>query len=169
MIRNIRFAELRPEPWRNGGGSTVEVARSGATDDFDWRISIATISANGPFSVIAGVDRCLVVLDGSVVLACGDAAPVRLDALTAPFHFDGSANTEATLPDGPATVLNIMTRHEGQPVVVWYDGDMASGESGTFCFLNMTVTWTMAADGQDGTAPASIASANGIWVKLPNS
>ena len=185
MIRHIRFAELRPEPWRNGGGSTVEIARSGGAADFDWRISIATIAASGPFSAIAGVDRCLLVLDGHVTLVCAEAAPRQLDVRTEPFHFDGGAATDATLPDGPATVLNIMTPRNAQPVAIWRDGDMASGESGTCCFLNTAATWTMAAYGHapiviepfdallwDGTAPASFAfatPARGIWVRLSNS
>jgi environmental stress-induced protein Ves len=42
----IRFAELRPEPWRNGGGVTRELAShpkvaSAQDGAWDWRVSIA--------------------------------------------------------------------------------------------------------------------------------
>ncbi|WBM80984.1 HutD family protein [Cryobacterium breve] len=54
-----------PVAWRNGRGwtSTVAVAPPAATmDEFDWRVSIATISGDSVFSEFAGVDRCLVPL-----------------------------------------------------------------------------------------------------------
>lgn len=183
MIRHIRFADLRPEPWRNGGGSTVEIVRSGGVDDFDWRISVATINADGPFSVIAGVDRWLVVLKGRVVLKCGDAAPLRLDPQTAPFCFDGEADTQAILPDGTATVLNVMSRRNRPPALVSGYGT-TTDDCGAFCFLNTADTWMMTATGQaplvverfdallcegETAASSAFAAASGIWVKLPGS
>ena len=46
------IAALAPVPWKNGGGSTREIACGPAgagMDGFDWRASIATIAAPGPF------------------------------------------------------------------------------------------------------------------------
>ena len=62
MTLLIPYAGLEPAPWKNGGGSTTEIAIAplGATvDKFDWRISLATIANSGPFSVFPGVDRTL--------------------------------------------------------------------------------------------------------------
>ena len=44
----IRFAELKPEPWRNGGGVTRELAshpKAASAQDgaWDWRVSIADV------------------------------------------------------------------------------------------------------------------------------
>jgi len=62
----VLYANARaPVAWRNGGGwtSTVAVAPPAATmDDFDWRVSIATITGDAVFSEFAGIDRYLVPL-----------------------------------------------------------------------------------------------------------
>ncbi len=49
-------------PWKNGGGMTADVAASppgAGMDGFDWRVSIARVEADGPFSVFPGVDRTM--------------------------------------------------------------------------------------------------------------
>ena len=54
-MRILRAADYRRMPWKNGSGETVEVAvfpPGASIDDFDWRISIATVAAeNGAFSL----------------------------------------------------------------------------------------------------------------------
>ena len=57
----VRAADVRPEPWANGGGTTRELARA---DDGSWRISLADIGSDGPFSVLAGRHRVLTVVEG---------------------------------------------------------------------------------------------------------
>ena len=39
----IPFASLQPQPWRNGGGSTREIASGGSAGSPDWRLSIADL------------------------------------------------------------------------------------------------------------------------------
>ena len=62
---------LAPTPtavWKNGGGVTREIVASpeGAPlDAFDWRVSLADVSADGPFSSFPGVDRTLTVVEGA--------------------------------------------------------------------------------------------------------
>ncbi|WP_150308063.1 HutD/Ves family protein [Planctomonas psychrotolerans] len=61
----LRAADRSIVPWRNGRGTTVDVARDpvgGGTEGFDWRISIATIDGDGEFSRFPQVDRVLVPL-----------------------------------------------------------------------------------------------------------
>ena len=80
-LRVLRTAARRPQPWRNNGGTTTEVAvgpDNAGPDAFDWRISIAAIDHGGPFSVFAGIDRILVVLDGALRLRLGNATPLLL-------------------------------------------------------------------------------------------
>lgn len=60
-----RASDRPSTPWKNGGGSTSEIASSPAgsgLDDFDWRVSIATIDGDSEFSRFEGVDRWLMPL-----------------------------------------------------------------------------------------------------------
>jgi environmental stress-induced protein Ves len=100
--------------WKNGGGSTTEIAVAppGASlDDFGWRVSMARIASDGPFSEFAGTDRTLAILKGNgMTLAIGDAAPVLLDRNSEPLRFPGDTPTSARLSAGEIIDLNVMTR-----------------------------------------------------------
>ncbi|HXD27764.1 MAG TPA: HutD family protein [Arthrobacter sp.] len=116
----IRFADLSPERWRNGGGTTVEIARSSTTPEsgsggtpasgpgWDWRISVADVAAEGAFSAFAGCERILTVLDGEFMLLTVDGTEQGLQKYR-PFRFDGGAETSAALPEGPIRDLNLIT------------------------------------------------------------
>ena len=101
-------------PWKNGGGETREILVSppGATlDTLHWRVSLATVASDGPFSVFAGVQRTLCVIRGAGIrLQVGDAPPAALLENSTPYSFDGEAPTSATLIDGSIVDLNVMTR-----------------------------------------------------------
>jgi environmental stress-induced protein Ves len=107
-------AHLVPAPWRNGGGVTREIVRRPAgagLDAFDWRVSIATIAADGPFSTFAGIERVLILLAGGVGLRSDDGEiDHRLDTPLAPFVFDGEKRLTCTLLAGESTDLNVMVR-----------------------------------------------------------
>ena len=113
-MRILRASGHRTMPWKNGGGSTTEIAVSpngAGIDAFDWRISMAVVAGDGPFSVFPGVDRTLSILDGAGLVLHGiGAGPVRLDRTTAPFAFPADVAVSASLVDGPITDLNVMTR-----------------------------------------------------------
>jgi environmental stress-induced protein Ves len=107
--------EIAPQPWKNGAGLTREIAVSpaGATPEtFDWRISVAEVERDAPFSAFPGIDRCIVLLRGSGMLLHGaDGGLVhRLDRRHEPFHFSGDLPLDATLLGGPSTDFNVMTR-----------------------------------------------------------
>ena len=101
-------------PWKNGGGETVEIAVAppeAGLDGFDWRVSLARVTADGPFSAFPGVDRTLAILDGAgLELTVGAGAAVRLTAASAPFGFPADAPCIGRLLSGPVTDLNTMTR-----------------------------------------------------------
>jgi environmental stress-induced protein Ves len=104
-------------PWRNGGGTTAEVARSPGpelAEAFDWRVSLASIERPGAFSAYPGVDRILMPLGPAAVLL--DVAGVEtLLQPTAQLSFRGDDAVSASLPDGSALVLNVMVRRGGPP------------------------------------------------------
>ncbi|MGI2197927.1 HutD/Ves family protein [Shewanella baltica] len=66
----IRYQDCPSTPWKNGGGSTKQLLISpinAELTEFDYRISIASISSNGPFSLFNGIDRQLIILEGDGV------------------------------------------------------------------------------------------------------
>ncbi|WP_299927507.1 HutD family protein [uncultured Nocardioides sp.] len=102
--RTVRAADVRPRPWANGGGTTRELA---VADDGAWRISLADVDRDGPFSTFAGRQRLLTVVEGPVLdlQVDGDAQVVEPQR---PFAFSGDASTVASVPEGPVRVLNVV-------------------------------------------------------------
>jgi environmental stress-induced protein Ves len=109
----LRAANYKVMPWKNGLGSTTEIAifpADAKLDDFDWRVSMAQVTSDGAFSSFPGIDRTLLVIDGAGIdLSVAGYEPVRIDRST--IHcFLGDQQTSATLIDGPITDLNVMSR-----------------------------------------------------------
>jgi len=113
-MRILRASDHKRMPWKNGKGETVEIAvfpESASVDTFDWRISMAPVASDGPFSVFPGIDRTLSILTGDgMMLSVEGMAPRVLGQKSVPFSFPGDAKTEAMLQSGPITDLNVMTR-----------------------------------------------------------
>jgi len=106
----IRFAGLKAEPWRNGGGVTREIARlDSAEGGWDWRVSIADVTKAGDFSGFPGMERVLTVIDGELLLLTVDGAEQPVEKYR-PFRFDGGAATTGSLPTGDIRDLNVITR-----------------------------------------------------------
>ena len=52
-------------PWRNGAGVTREIAREPAQGEhFAWRLSLASLQGDGPFSSYTGYQRCVALVEG---------------------------------------------------------------------------------------------------------
>jgi uncharacterized protein len=113
-MRLLPFMEYRRTPWKNGGGETREVLVSppdATLDSFDWRISLATVAGDGPFSVFQGIQRTLCITRGAGIrLQVGDASACTLNESSEPYTFDGEAPTTASLIEGPIVDLNVMSR-----------------------------------------------------------
>jgi len=115
-MRVLRAADRIATPWKNGGGLTREVAAfpPGADlDAFEWRISLAEVAADGPFSTFPGVDRVLTVVQGAGLLLTVDDRMLALDAASPPLAFPGEAAVTARLTDGAISDLNVMVRRGG--------------------------------------------------------
>lgn len=110
----VRAADLQAVPWKNGGGTTTEIVaspRGAALDAFDWRVSLAQVVRDGPFSAFPGIDRTLAVVSGrGLVLRIAGRTPTTLSTGAAPLAFPGDVPTEARLNAGPISDLNVMTR-----------------------------------------------------------
>lgn len=100
----VRRSAITPVPWANGGGTTRELL---VADDGTWRISLADIDRDGPFSPFPGRSRLLTVVDGPVLQLVVDGVDQVVEPRR-PFAFDGGAEVSATVPEGPVIALNVI-------------------------------------------------------------
>jgi hypothetical protein len=111
MLRILRSAEYPARPWKNGGGTTRDIVVSppdASLDDFDWRLSLAQVDRDGPFSRFDNIDRTLVLLTGAMTL---HEAGRRIDLVRhEPVTFEGERAIHASLPGGATLDFNVMTR-----------------------------------------------------------
>lgn len=113
-MKILRASDYKSMPWKNGGGETAEIAASpeGASmETFGWRVSMAKVAADGPFSVFPNIDRTLSVLEGTAMsLNINGADATILTKDSAPLGFPADVPVSATLPNGAIRDLNVMTR-----------------------------------------------------------
>jgi environmental stress-induced protein Ves len=112
LISLLRSTDYQRTRWKNDGGWTTEIARSAGTggDDFRWRVSIAEIERDGPFSAFPGVERDLLLLEGNgIELDIDEAEPQRLTRRFEHVRFAGEANVDCRLLAGPTRDFNVMT------------------------------------------------------------
>jgi uncharacterized protein len=164
MLERFALADLNPTPWKNGGGSTREIVcrpQGAGMDGFDWRVSIATIARSGPFSVFAGVDRVILLLDGDgVQLQSAGGIDHRLDKALQPFAFSGDEALDCTLLGGPSQDFNVMTRRRtlrAAVTVLRKESTLAPAPRGLL--LAVRGRWQLQADG----AAQDCAAGQGLW------
>lgn len=121
-VRSLTAAGRVAVPWKNGGGVTREIVagpEGAGTDGFRWRVSLADVGADGPFSSFAGVDRTLTMVEGEGMDLTVDGEHRRVDRLFVPWSFPGDLPTDCRLLGGPVVNLNVMWRRDGgaNPVV----------------------------------------------------
>jgi uncharacterized protein len=100
---------VTPQPWRNGGGQTRELLLwPGDTSPWRLRISLASVTRSGPFSLYPGVQRWFSVIEGNGVALRVAAREYRLTVTSAPLEFCGDTPVQCDLLDGPTSDLNLM-------------------------------------------------------------
>ncbi|MEW2045325.1 HutD family protein [Streptomyces sp. NPDC051445] len=100
-------------PWKNGGGTTREVACSPAgagMSAFTWRVSLAEVAADGPFSAFPDVERTLTLVEGAGMELTVGGRRRLVDARHVPHDLPGDEPTDCRLLDGPVVNLNVMWR-----------------------------------------------------------
>ena len=156
--QRVDLARIAPQPWKNGAGLTREIASGGHSGiDFDWRLSVAEIARNAPFSTFPGIDRCTVLLRGAGMRLRSSDGGIdhALTTPLAPFHFTGDAALVATLVDGPCSDFNVMTRRGAFRSEV-----TCLRESGTLREADVTLLlacageWKVPADGASTLSPS---------------
>jgi hypothetical protein len=115
MINIISADTFKQVPWKNGLGFTTELAINdgGTLDNFDWRLSIATVSNDGAFSNFKGYRRNLVLISGQgITLDHQNGQLDNLNKLLDIAQFDGGFRTLGKLHGPAITDFNIMTKHK---------------------------------------------------------
>lgn len=130
--------EFVPMPWKNGGGRTREIFRfpEGETE-WQWRLSIADIAADGPFSAFPGCERSLTLLEGAgMQLQFAD----RVCDLRPPYascRFAGEETPDCTLHDGPTVDFNAIWRREAVSISV----ERRAMHGSLWCVPESGVSW----------------------------
>lgn len=111
--------EYRRERWRNGLGWTREIHAAG--DPWQWRLSIAEIDQDAPFSSFPGVDRELVLLSGNGMrLRFDDGESTLLEPPHGRLRFAGERAVTGELVDGPTQDFNLMWRRDAIDAQLWH-------------------------------------------------
>jgi uncharacterized protein len=106
-MRIFRLADLTPTPWKNGGGMTREIAVLRQGPSLVWRLSMADVDSDGPFSNFTGLTRVLTVTQGGGMMLVSPAGSLHA-RLAQPIRFDGGLPIEAKLIDGPLKDFNLI-------------------------------------------------------------
>lgn len=121
VTRLIRANDYRRERWKNGLGWTREIMRSPPRGDWNWRLSIAEIEEDAPFSRFDDVDRELVLLSGNGLALHFDDGP---EQVLLPPHdrvrFRGERSVSGRLVDGPTQDFNLMWRRDRIEARLWH-------------------------------------------------
>jgi environmental stress-induced protein Ves len=166
--RLLRAQDYRRERWRNGAGWTREVHAHAAAggNGWDWRLSIAEIDEDAPFSAFPGVDRELVLLEGNGLrLRFDDGGEVELRPPHDRLRFAGERTLRGELLDGPTRDFNLMWKRDAVDARLWHRPLVGS----MVLFAEVGSTWALHvlaghARMQDGDA--TIAAAQGDTVLL---
>ena len=113
MIEIIQPTQFNTVPWKNGKGETIEMAINpgGSLDNFDWRLSMASVVEDGVFSNFTGYTRNLILIDGAGInLQHDDNRIDRLTQLLDIATFDGGSKTVGNLHSNEITDFNVIAR-----------------------------------------------------------
>ena len=108
MIQKISQADFKKMPWKNGKGTTTQIAifpptSSMEKNDFSYRISSAPILVDSDFSVFPGKERLLTPIKGAGFVLNGDEYEKFEVA-----HFSGEAKSKVQLLKGPVEDFGII-------------------------------------------------------------
>lgn len=116
MPQLIPQSKQRLMRWKNGGGMTCEIMRSpedSSLENFDWRVSVATVQQGGAFSEFPGIDRSLAILEGKGITLDIAGISQALTPRDPILRFNGETAVHSELISGGIVDFNVMTRRAG--------------------------------------------------------
>ena len=151
-------------PWKNGGGSTQELAcwPPGADmNSFEWRVSLATVDRPGPFSVFPAIDRQIMLLSGDGLQLRSPGWEHRLEQRWQPFAFSGDDAVDGAMLGGASRDFNLMLRRglwHGPLQVVGGAQSPGATPAGLCLVLKGDWHWVV-----PGAGPHALAAGQGFW------
>ena len=129
----VRCDDVKPQPWKNGGGVTRELLAWPTAEDWQVRISVADIEKDGPFSAFPGIKRSITVLSGAGI-RLGEPLNVELRTSDPPATFSGDLAPDCELVRGPTRDLNAMFNEKAGTGILqrWCSGEEAKFEWASF-------------------------------------
>ncbi|MDM4763911.1 HutD family protein [Galbitalea sp. SE-J8] len=113
-LAHVLFARNRaPRAWKNGSGTTTDVAASPADyllDDFLWRVSIATVDAPVQLSTYEDVDRWIVPMGRGGIDIAERGRFTRRVRRFAVHEFSTEDGVRLSRVGTPGPVLSLMVR-----------------------------------------------------------
>ena len=111
-IQHLTDTDYCVMPWANGLGQTVEMIRQEDSDGkLLFRLSMATVTEDGPFSLFPDIERNLTVLSGDGFDLVEDDSGVQYHAgLLSPVAFAGDVAVTAKNVTATCHDFNVMTR-----------------------------------------------------------
>jgi len=105
----MRFdiAECPQVPWKNGGGMTRMLAARGEGDKTLWRLSLADIQRDGPFSTFPGLERVLTIVAGDGIDLSRDGGKLQARPWQ-PLPFSGDLELDSKLVGAESQAFNLM-------------------------------------------------------------
>lgn len=139
-MRLLAAADYRVMPWKNGGGTTTELhVHHPSTDGFAWRVSIAEVGSDGPFSRFDGFDRHIMTIAGNgFILEGGPGGDIDVSRRYEPCQFPGEWPIHCRLCDGPSRDFNLMARRAG------FESSLTIARGATGCDLQAGGGWIFA-------------------------
>ena len=169
----IRFDDVQPQPWKNGGGVTRELLAWPAAADWLVRISVADIEKDGPFSAFPGIKRSITVLSGAGI-RLGEPLNVELRASDPPATFSGDLAPDCELVHGPTRDLNAMFNEKAgtgglqrwrfgeEAKLEWVSFDLDHKPPTLFGVFTLAAATLRTQDGEVALSPMSLA-----WTTTP--
>lgn len=154
-------------PWNNGGGSTREIFRFPEGDaDWQWRLSIADIAADGPFSSFPGCERSLTLLAGAGMSLQFADRRCDLHSPYAACRFAGEETPECVLFNGPTVDFNAIWRRDAVSITV----ERRAMHGSLWCLPEPGVSWfVLLLSGslglKDDSHGPQCAPGDGLWLQ----
>lgn len=106
----IRLQDVPASPWKNGGGTTQSLICWPSPSQWVFRMSVARIDSDGPFSEFMGVERWFAVLRGNGVTLQFPDRRVVLGHKDPALQFSGETACNCSLTRGPTLDFNLMVQ-----------------------------------------------------------
>ena len=102
LLSQVNYKVMK---WKNGRGETSEIARFPGEDPFLWRLSMAPVIENGPFSLFPNYDRYITLVEGK-----GLKLKDKVIHIGEVLKFLGDENISGELINGKIVDLNLIVK-----------------------------------------------------------